>query len=196
MAADDSLPGSEITVNQNLNPLDFRPTVALGPQGQCVVLWTASSDGSGSGIGVQAFLANDTKRGPEYILNQQQTGNQTQPAVAGTGSDQLFAVWQTSVGGSIGEDLRGLIFTLAPILKPVLRITDDQGASDDQFIDFGQFAVVPAGTTHTVTIDNHVGTASLDVSNLEVYGAGGGSFTFAGPTSLQRCHPVAATMWR
>ncbi|HYH66895.1 MAG TPA: SBBP repeat-containing protein, partial [Urbifossiella sp.] len=183
LAADDTLLGSEITVSQGLTPLDFEADVAFGADGQFVVAWTTSVETDGSGIAAQAFRADGSRTGPEYLLNQQRAHPQTRAVLAGTGSDTVFAVWQSNPGGSVAENLRGLAFTLGPPRQPILRVTDSRGTADDHFIDFGRFASPVAGTTQTITIHND-GNAALEVTGLELYGAGAASFTVAGPTTF------------
>jgi hypothetical protein len=183
LAADDTLLGTEIIVGQGLTPLDFEPDVAFGAEARFVIAWTTSQETDGSGIGAQAFHADGTRFGPEYVLNQQVAQPQTRPVLAGTGAEAVFAVWQSNQGGSVAENVRGLVFNLGPNRQPILRVTDTRGIADDHFIDFGRFAAPVTSVTQTVTIHND-GNAALEVSNLELYGAGADEFSYSGPASF------------
>jgi hypothetical protein len=78
------------------------PNTAVADAGALVVVWTEggdsipeSPDGSGAGIVGRTYAADGTARGEEIVVNAYTTGNQSAPAVAFTGPDDLVVTWES-----------------------------------------------------------------------------------------------------
>jgi hypothetical protein len=161
------LANSEVAGNQ------LEPSIALLSQGKFLVAWEGN-DANGRGIRAQQIGVNMERIGPEFTLNQTETGTQQNVALASDGDERIIAVWESLDAHLVG--IYGLDFTLAEVQEPEITSTDTSGPSGDRFVDFGsQLAEVGGGTVgsfapDTLTITND-GNAPLTIDSVELYGA-------------------------
>jgi hypothetical protein len=99
--------GGEFLVNAYTTGLQFRPKVAVAPNGEFVVVWTGYGDGGttppggssyGSGYGVFArqFARDGTPLGGDFQVNTYTTHYQGSPSVAMSQSGDFVVVWHSS----------------------------------------------------------------------------------------------------
>jgi len=93
--------GSEFRVNSSTTVVPRYPSLAGDPQGNFVVVWATSADGSGDGVVGRAFESNSLPRGPEFQVNTYTTGNQRHPSVVLDSAGNFVVVWQSqNIDGS------------------------------------------------------------------------------------------------
>jgi hypothetical protein len=102
-AADGLALTGEFQVNTYTTGSQTAPTVASGPDGDFVVVWS-SADADGDGIFGRRFDASGTPIGGEFPVNAYTTGNQTSAALAADSDGSFVVVW----GGVRGGDTNGL----------------------------------------------------------------------------------------
>ena len=98
-ASDGSRLGEEFQVNTTtLNDQD-RPSVALSPAGDFVIVWRSASSGgtdnSGSSIQGQRYASDGSRLGEEFQVNTYITSTQTRPAVAKDVDGDFIVVWES-----------------------------------------------------------------------------------------------------
>jgi hypothetical protein len=97
--------GSEFQVNQHTPNHQAEPAVAIGPDGDFVVVWhSLSSPGtdSGSSIQGQRYASNGSESGAQFQVNTFTTGLQTAPDVAIDPEGDFVVVW-ADYSSSVGE---------------------------------------------------------------------------------------------
>jgi hypothetical protein len=108
--------GVEFQVNTFTTSTEYRPSVAMTPEGAFIVAWTCSAganrDGSGRAVAGRVFDANGLPRGDEFVVNTYTTGAQYQPSVTALGSDRVLVAWddfsgQDGSGRSVQAQLVG-----------------------------------------------------------------------------------------
>lgn len=77
------------------------PSVAAGPGGAFVVVWSSPHDGSGGGVFAQRFAGSGAPLGPEFRVNSYTTAGQTYPAAAADAAGNFVVVWENA-GGTFG----------------------------------------------------------------------------------------------
>ena len=92
--------GPEFQVNTHTTASQARPSVAIAPDGNFVVVWdSVGQDGSYLGIFGQRFAASGTPLGGEFQVNSYTTGRQYNPSVSGDDTGNFVVVWE-----SYGQD--------------------------------------------------------------------------------------------
>lgn len=76
------------------------PALALGKTGQGYVVWSDNTDGSGWGIGAQAYSRNGIRTGQSFRVNATTEGDQTHPSVAVLADGSTFVAWQSGAEGA------------------------------------------------------------------------------------------------
>lgn len=76
------------------------PALAIGKDGRGYVVWSDNTDGSGSGIGAQAYSRNGIRTGQSFRINATTAGDQTQPSVAALADGSTFVAWLSGPTGS------------------------------------------------------------------------------------------------
>lgn len=182
IGADLAFQGDPIQVNTNpalTNALDY-VEVAAGSQGKFLVTWV-TNDEDQSGIAAQRFGANGIPLGPEYVLNQTQSGPQSIPAVASDGASSFFAVWRTGNSSiQFFPEIDGIVVVIDDIIEPELEVLDSVGPPEDRFIDLGASQPVEP---QFLTIRN-TGNGLLAISDLEIYGADADFFSLSDTTNF------------
>ncbi len=95
-------------VNQETSSIQESPVIATFPGGGFVVLWQSSTSagaGDGSGIGVigRRFESSGAPAGDEFIVNQEISSTQNQPAVAVLPTGEIVATWTSVTSGTAGD---------------------------------------------------------------------------------------------
>jgi len=103
---DGTLDGGEFQVNSYITSHQYHPAVAVGLQGDFVVVW-GSNGSSGTdtdywSIQAQRFDASGTPAGDQFQVNSYTTGGQEEPIVALDALGNFIVVWESS--GSYGTD--------------------------------------------------------------------------------------------
>ncbi|MGE5142868.1 MAG: S-layer homology domain-containing protein [Acidobacteriota bacterium] len=95
--------GGEFPVNTYTTGNQSRPSVAMDPAGDFVVVWqSANQDGSNWGVFGQRFNAAGAAQGSEFQANTYTTGSQYAPSVAMDSTGNFVVAWQ-----SYGQDGSG-----------------------------------------------------------------------------------------
>ena len=104
--------GSEFQVNTVTAGDQEDPSVAMDADGNFLVVWTdtgtfsgGGSDGSGAGIAAQAYAADGSPVGGEFVVNTYTTGDQEDPAVAVDAGGDFLVTWATQ--GSTAFSIAG-----------------------------------------------------------------------------------------
>ena len=89
--------GSAFQVNTYTTGYQDKPSAAMDPSGNFVVVWQShpNQDGAGYGIFGQRFDNPGAKVGGEFQVNTYTTGDQKSPSVAIDGSGKFVVVWQS-----------------------------------------------------------------------------------------------------
>ncbi len=92
--------GKEFVVNQYTTGAQFRPTVAVAPNGEFVVVWTGSGDGGsgyygGYGLFARQFARDGTPLGGDFQVNTYTTNYQSLASVAMSRRGDFVVVWQS-----------------------------------------------------------------------------------------------------
>jgi hypothetical protein len=105
-ASDGSAQGGEFQVNTYTTGPQFRPGVAIGPDGDFVVVWhgygSSGADTSGSSVHGQRYASDGSAVGVEFQINTLTTSYQNEAAVAADPDGGFVVVWQSGV--SLGSD--------------------------------------------------------------------------------------------
>jgi len=95
--------GGEFRVNTYTPNDQSNPSIAVGANGNFVVVWTSfGQDGWGTGIFGQRFAASGAPTGPEFRVNTFTTGYQIRPSVSADAAGDFVVAWETSPDGSFG----------------------------------------------------------------------------------------------
>lgn len=101
--------GSEFRVSENTVGHQQSPAVVGTPGGSYFVVWeSATGDGSGSGVFGRHFDRTGAPLGPEFLINQTTTGEQTQPAVTMDAQGRITVAWTGPDGSGNGVFARQL----------------------------------------------------------------------------------------
>lgn len=137
--------GEEILVNQYTTGNQWNPAVSTDGQGSFVVVWESDGqDGSWSGVLARRFEADGTPASGEIQVNTQTAGDQSQPAIAMTGSGEFLIVWTHDTGGPVagtdvmarrfdatgspfGGEFRINDYTTGPQWRPKVTASDGSG---------------------------------------------------------------------
>ena len=76
------------------------PSSALGLDGRGYAVWAENTDGSGFGIGAQAYSRNGIRSGQSFRVNSVTQGDQTAPSIAILSDGSAVVVWQHGPVGS------------------------------------------------------------------------------------------------
>ena len=113
--------GAEFLVNGSTAGNQFRATVTDTGDGGFLVSWTVETSiffDTTDGIMAQAFAADGSKIGSEFLVSDVTFGLQLDPAVALLGKGDLFFTWEdySSIGGDpSGTAVKGRLFTTATL---------------------------------------------------------------------------------
>ena len=95
--------GSEFQVNSYTTNSQRRPSVAVDPDGDFVVVWHGYGSGDNdSSIHGQRYASDGTQRGSEFQINTYTTSGQSLPSVDVDSDGDFVVVWQSD--GSSGSD--------------------------------------------------------------------------------------------
>jgi hypothetical protein len=93
--------GGEFQVNTYTTSSQQRPSVAMDPAGDFVVVWQGNfEDGSAFGIFGQRFNGAGAPQGSEFQVNTYTTGNQYVPSVAMDSAGNFVVAWEGYTDGS------------------------------------------------------------------------------------------------
>ena len=96
-AADGSAVGAEFQVNTFTTGAQSGASVAMGPDGRFVIVWTsAGQDGSQSGVYAQRYAADGTAAGSEFRVNTTTNDYQANPAVAIHSNGNFVVSWESN----------------------------------------------------------------------------------------------------
>lgn len=98
------------------------PALGIGKDGRGYVVWSDNTDGSGSGIGGQAYSRNGIRTGQSFRINATTQGDQSQPALAVLADGSTFVAWQSGSQGS--SAIYGRLIGADGILRDEVRISD------------------------------------------------------------------------
>ena len=94
-SADGARSGAEFQVNTYTTGSHWVGSVAVGPTGDFVVVWTSSDqDGSREGVFGQRFSADGSPAGAEFPVNTYTTGPQRDPVVAMDAVGNFVVAWE------------------------------------------------------------------------------------------------------
>lgn len=89
--------GTEFVINTYTSSSQGRPSVAVSPTGEFVVVWESRfQDGSDYGVFLRSFKADGTPDSGDIQVNQFTTGNQQVPAIAALDERDVVVVWQSN----------------------------------------------------------------------------------------------------
>jgi hypothetical protein len=145
--------GNDILVNSTPANDQTAPDVAIGPDGQFVVVWQSKNqDGSGEGIYLKRFDAGYSAiDGSDVLVNSGYTsGDQRAPSVAVNDGGQIVVAWQSKgqddPDGKEGVSAQRFDFASGAAVGGMLAVNtetaDDQQAPDVAIGDDGKFVVV------------------------------------------------------
>jgi len=107
LSAQTPLFGPEFQVNTFTTSNQKKPSVAIDPSGNFVVVWQSFTvDGNGLGISGRRFDVSGAPLGPEFPVNTYTTADQDSPSVAADGSGNFVVIWTSSA--HTGEDMEGV----------------------------------------------------------------------------------------
>ena len=95
--------GAEFRVNTYTTGGQAGASVATGPTGDFIVVWSSEQDGSFTGIYGQRFASSGAPVGPEFRVNTTTTGLQWQASVATDPSGGFVVAWNTYLVGVFGQ---------------------------------------------------------------------------------------------
>ena len=105
-ASNGSAQGSEFQVNTYTTSFEQRPSIAVVPNGDFVVVWesagSSGTDTSGASIQAQRYASNGSAQGTEFQINSYTSSNQARPSVSAAPNGDFVVVWQSN--GSVGTD--------------------------------------------------------------------------------------------
>ncbi len=89
------------TVNAEPEGQQYRPRVAMAPDGSCVVVWQTDRNNDGSfDVRMRGFNADGTVRWSDRRVNPESRGNQRNPRVAMAPSGDFVVVWEDDTDGN------------------------------------------------------------------------------------------------
>ncbi len=98
--------GPEFRVNTYTSLDQSRPSVAMDPSGNFVVVWESiAQDGSGSGIFGQRYDGGGAPLGSEFRINTYTSASQTEPSAAMDASGGFVVVWQGPLQDGSGSGI-------------------------------------------------------------------------------------------
>jgi subtilisin-like proprotein convertase family protein len=96
--------GSEFRVNQYTNDKQVDPQIAMDADGDFVVAWSSyGQDGSGYGVYARRYSKVGQAQGNEFLVNQNTTNWQHQPAVSMADNGKFVVTWTTFNQDNIPE---------------------------------------------------------------------------------------------
>jgi hypothetical protein len=143
----DNRVGAQATANFSMAGDQTEPSLAMLPDGTHIVVWTSSSDGSGSGVYAQRFDASGARIGAEWRVNTTTAGNQNAPDVAADANGGFVVAWVSE--GQDGSG-RGVYFqrydadgqAIGTETRANTSISGDQAAPAVAITSSGAFVVV------------------------------------------------------
>ncbi len=140
-------------VHTNVTGDQTNPDVAVLSQGKYFVTWT-TMDTNGLGVDAQQFGTHGERIGPEFVLNQQMTGDQQLASVASDGACQTMAAWQSTGQDTDGQGIFARRISMEQIVEPELTVDNSIGAPSNRYVEFGEFRSIESGGTDSITICN------------------------------------------
>ena len=98
--------GSEIQVSSNTNKFEMQPKITTLSNGNVVVTWQVSNDGSNHDIYARIFNSNGTPQNLEFIVNTLTANNEREPSITFLKGGGFVVSWE----GSNHSDIRAQIF--------------------------------------------------------------------------------------
>ena len=92
-ASDGTTRGAEFRVNTFTTNNQWFPAIGAAPNGDFVVTWTSSQDGSNYSIHAQRYASDGTARGSEFQANTYTTAWQAESSVAVAGNGNFIVTW-------------------------------------------------------------------------------------------------------
>lgn len=113
--------GAEFLVNSQTFDRQGAPTLAALPDGRFIIAWHTldpTQDGSAMAVKAQAFEADGTRIGGEFLVNSAVSGNQSGPTVTAISAHEFVITWSSDTGDGSGSGVRGRIFSAgaAPVI--------------------------------------------------------------------------------
>jgi hypothetical protein len=106
--------GAEFAVNTFTTAAQSRPSVAMDPSGNFVVVWDSEGqDGSNTGVFARRYAASGASLGPEFQVNTYTTGYQAFPSVGMDGAGNFVVAWMSDGQDGDGWGLFGQRFDSA-----------------------------------------------------------------------------------
>ncbi|HEY0013730.1 MAG TPA: hypothetical protein VGB79_12865 [Allosphingosinicella sp.] len=107
--------GGEFLVNSRAFGNQTGPDVLALPNGRFVISWVSSDpaqDGSSYAVKAQAYDADGSRDGGEFLVNVQGSGDQGLAEMAALEHGDFVATWMSSTGDSSGRAVRARLFNL------------------------------------------------------------------------------------
>jgi len=95
--------GGEFRINTYTTGVQGGASVAFGPAGDFVVVWSSDQEGSFNGVFGQRFASSGAPVGPEFRVNTTTAGDQFAAGVATTSSGGFVVTWWTYLVGVFGQ---------------------------------------------------------------------------------------------
>jgi RTX calcium-binding nonapeptide repeat (4 copies) len=115
--ADGSKSGSEFVVNTTTSNSQATPCIAALANGGFVVAWddlsATGGDTNGTAVRAQAFNADGSKSGTEFLVNTTTSASQDTPSIATLADGRFVVTWEDSSaagGDTSGDAIRGQVF--------------------------------------------------------------------------------------
>ena len=91
----------EFQVNVHTDEAQYRPEVAMAPNGDFVIVWESlKQDGDSSGVYARRFWADGSAKGPEFKVNTHVVSSQCTPDVALAPDGRFTVTWYSSHQGT------------------------------------------------------------------------------------------------
>ncbi len=166
------LPGSELVLNSTTTNVQERPALAVLPfANDFVAVWQSrSQDGDGLGIFARKFGLDGTAKTVEFPVNSRTAGDQRNPTVAVSQTNQVAICWESVGHITAGKPAVACQYLRTADLLPVgneflpFSWADEQASPTIRFLANGQLAVA----YHTLGLDS----ASYAVQLVRVTNAG------------------------
>jgi hypothetical protein len=100
----------EIKVTQTDGTTNRVPGLAIGGDGNLMVVWNSPEDGDSSGVFARRFDTTGNPLGDVFQVNQQTAGNQTHPAIAARPSGGYLVTWTSDGQDGDGQAVVGRFF--------------------------------------------------------------------------------------
>jgi len=138
--------GSEFVVNTYTTSSQYRPSVAMAPDGRFMVVWeTFGQDGSSWGVAGRRFDASGVAQGADFLVNTYTTGDNRNPAVAADAAGNFVVTWNSPNEDGNALGIFGRRYDVAGSPDPPFRVntytTGDQFASAVGAASNGDFVV-------------------------------------------------------